>query len=91
MSQNIEEDFHRNNSFSQYILYDHAPAQEPLPRVYTFGRHFIGHYNYIHELTLSVLCLGVEKKTFEEIMHFQYIVYMAKTLHKNLCPGGHDI
>ena len=26
-----EEDFKRNNAFSLYDLYGHAPAQEPLP------------------------------------------------------------
>ena len=26
------EDFYRNNAFSLHDLYDHTPAQEPLPR-----------------------------------------------------------
>ena len=78
MSQNIEEDFHRNNSFSQYILYDHAPAQEPLPRVYTFGRHFIGHYNYIHELTLSEPCPGEDKMRRRNIAFSLYVHTLAQ-------------
>ena len=52
-------------------LNDHAPAQEPLPQVYNFGRPFLGHHNYI--LGLSDLCLGVEKKIFKEIMQFNYM------------------
>ena len=66
-----EEDFQRNNAFSLYDLYGHALAQEPCPRgheIYNFGGPFRGHHYYI--LSLSNLCLGVEKKIFKEIMHF---------------------
>ena len=45
----------------------------------------------INILSLSDLCLGVEKKIFKEIMHFHYMTYMATPLHKNPCPGGHEI
>ena len=38
--------------------------------VMNFGRPFLGHHNII--LSLSDLCLGVEKKIFKEIMHFHY-------------------
>ena len=53
-------------------------AQEPLPgghEIYHFGGPFRGHHYYI--LSLSNLCLGVEKKIFKEIMHFHYMTYMA--------------
>ena len=46
--------------------------------IYSFGRPFLGHHNYIH--SLSVQCLGVEKKNFKEIMHFQYMTCMAMPL-----------
>ena len=39
------EDFLRNNAFSLYDLYAHAPPKEPLPRghgIYNFGRPFLG-------------------------------------------------
>ena len=57
----------KNNAFSLYDLYGHALAQEPLPRgheIYNFGRPFLCHYNYI--LSLSDLCLGVEKKILKK-------------------------
>ena len=66
-----EEDIWRNYAFSLYDLYDHALAQEPLPRgheIYNFGKPFFGHHYYI--LGLSDLCLGVEKKIFKEIQQF---------------------
>ena len=53
--------------------------------IYKFGRPFVGYYNSI--ITLSVLCLGVEKKILKKIMHFHYITYMATPLHENLCLG----
>ena len=82
----------RNDAFSLYDLYGHAPAREPLPRglyVYNFGRSFFGHHNYTLILSLSVLCLAVEKKAFKEIMNFHYMTYMATPLQKN--PKGHEI
>ena len=60
------------------IMHFHTLAQEPLPRGrdnYSFGRPFLGYYYYI--LSLSNLCLGVEKQIFKEIMHFDYMTYMA--------------
>ena len=80
-----EEDFKRNNVFP---LYDHALAQEPLPPG-SWKLQFLGHHYYT--LSLSDLCLGVEKKIFKEIMHFYYMTYMAIPQHKNHCPGGHEI
>ena len=62
-----------------YMTYNgHALAQEPLPRghkIYNFGRPFLSHHYYT--LSLSDICLGVEKKIFKEIMHFYYMAYMA--------------
>ena len=57
--------------------------------IYNFGGPFLGNHYYI--LSLSNLCLGVEKKIFKEIMHFHYVTYMATPQHKNPCPGGHEI
>ena len=37
--------------------------------IYHFGRSFLGHH--YNTLSLSYLCLGVEK-IFKEIMHFHY-------------------
>ena len=42
---------------------------------YNFGGPLLGH-DY-KTLSLSDLCLGVEKKIFKEIMYFHYITYMA--------------
>ena len=53
-------------------------ANNPCPRgheIDNFGRPFLGHHNYI--LTLSILCLGEEKKIFKEIMHFHNMTYNA--------------
>ena len=37
--------------------------------------------------TWSYLCLGVEKKSFKEIMHFHFMTYMATPQQKkNTCP-----
>ena len=62
--------------------------KNPCPRghgIYNFGRTFLVHHNYL--LSLSVLCLGVEKNIFKETMHFQFMTYMATPLHKIPCPG----
>ena len=72
------EDFKRNNVISLYDLYGHAVAKNSCPKgqeIYNFGRPFHCHHSYI--LSLSDLCLGVEKKIFKEIMHFHYMTYMA--------------
>ena len=39
--------------------------------IYNFGRPFLGHQTYI--LSLSVRCLGLEKKIFKEILHFPFL------------------
>ena len=74
-----------------YMTYVYALAKNPCPRgheIYNFCRPFHGHHTCI--LTLSVLCLGVEK-ILREIMHFHYLTYMATKLHKNPYPRGHEI
>ena len=47
-----------------------TPLQKnPCPggnEIYNFGRPFLGHHNYI--LTMSVLCLGVEKIFKEHLL-----------------------
>ena len=68
-----EEDFKRNNAFTIYDLYGQTPA--PGVMKLNFGRPFLGHYYYI--LSLSDICMGVEMKIFQEIMHFHYMTYMA--------------
>ena len=71
---------------------DTTLPKNPFPvgnEIYNFGRRFLRHHNYI--LSLSVLCLGVEKKIFQEIIYFHYMTYMATPLHKNPSPGGHEI
>ena len=61
-----EEDFKRNNVFSQYNLYGHAPAQEPTrPQGHEI---YILVDNYLVIITMHLVCLnhaGVEKKIFE--------------------------
>ena len=41
--------------------------------IYNFGRLFLGHHYYT--LGLFGQCLGVEKKLFEETMHFHHMTY----------------
>ena len=75
MPGNTEEDFYRKNVFPLYDLYGHTLAQEPCPggnEIYNVGRPFLGHHYCI--LSLSDLCLGVEKKIFKEI-HQLYTFY----------------
>ena len=43
--------------------------------IYNFGRPFLGHHYYIH--SLSDLFLGVKRKIFKEIVHFDYMTCMA--------------
>ena len=50
-----------------------------------FGRLFLGHYYYI--LNLFDLCLGLEKKTLSELMHFHYMTYMATPYTRIPQPG----
>ena len=63
------------------------------PNIRTTGGHEIYNFSRHHFFTLSLsnLCLGVEKKIFEEITDFHYMTYMATLQHKNPCPGGHEI
>ena len=80
----------QDNSFSLYDLYGHALA-EPSPgvhEIYNFGTciNFLGHHYYI-VLSLSDLCLGVEKKIFKEIMHFHYMTYVAMPQQRTPAPG----
>ena len=42
--------------------------------IYNFGDSFLVHNYYIH--SMSDLCLGIEKKILEEIIHFHYVTYM---------------
>ena len=60
-------------------LYGHALTSEPQlggHEIYNLGRPFLDHHCYIHVLSLSDLCMGVEK-ILKEIMHFHYMTYMA--------------
>ena len=60
--------------------------QNPSPgghEIYSFDRNFLGHHYYI--LSLSDLCLGVEKQIFKEIMQFHYMTLMVMSQHKITC------
>ena len=62
--------------------------QNPYPRghdIYNFSRPFLGH-NY-YKLSLSDQCLGVENIISKEIMHFHYIIYMARPQQRTTAPG----
>ena len=85
----IRQDFPNHFIHFLYDLYGHALAQEPLPgghEIYNFGRPFLGHHYY--KLSMSDLCLRVEKKTFEEILHFHNMTYKSTPQHKNPAPGS---
>ena len=45
------------------------------------GGPFLGYYYYT--LSLSDLCLGVEKNILKEIMYFHYITYMSTPQQRN--------
>ena len=52
--------------------------------IHNFGRPHLGHYYYI--LSLSDLCLGVEKKVFKVInQHFTitFLVFLKSTMGNN--------
>ena len=72
-----------------FMIYMAMPLHKnPCPRgqgIYNLGRTFLGHHYYI--LSLSDLCLRVEKEIFKEIMQSHYMTYMAMPQHKNPCPG----
>ena len=76
-----------------HITYMATPQHKnPCPgryEIYNFGRPFLGHHYFI--LTLSDICLGVEKKIFRELMYFHYITYMVTPQSKNPCPWGHEM
>ena len=40
---------------------------------------------------VSLFCVWVWRRVYKEITHFNYMSYMATPLHKNPCPGGHEI
>ena len=53
-----EDDFIRNDAFSQHDLYGHAFAQQPLSGgydFYNFGRSFLGHDYFILSFFWSIL------------------------------------
>ena len=65
--------------------------KNPSPRgheIYNFGTPFLGHDNYT--LSLSVLCLEVERKIFKEIMHFHNMKY-GHAPAQEPCSRGHAI
>ena len=77
------------------MTYGHAQHKIPCPRgheVYKYGRPIVGHHYYI--LSLSDVCLSVENRDnfcglSREIMHFNYMTYMAMPYQKNPCvPKG---
>ena len=73
-----------------------AMPQHKMPRpgghgIHNFGRPFLGHFYYLPVLSLSDLSLEVEKKIFEEVMFFHYMIHMATPQQNNPCPRGHEI
>ena len=86
--------FKRNNAFSLHDLYDHTLAQETLDPGIMNVTILVDPSLVIITiiiLSLSDLCLGVEKQIFTKLMHFHHMTYMATPKHKNPCAGGHEI
>ena len=57
-------------------------------KIYNKRRPFLGHHYYI--ISLSDVCLGVEKKIFKEINCFHYETYFVTPRTRNLlvnCTG----
>ena len=57
--------FHYMIDMATPLHKNHCPGGH---ETYNFGRPFLDHHYY--KLSLSVLCLGVEKKIFKEIKMF---------------------
>ena len=76
----------RQEEEKKYCIFTIWPLPQyknPCPHeIYNFCRLFLDHHYYT--LSLSDLCLGVEKRILNDIMHFSVPVY-------DLCPRGHEI
>ena len=55
--------------------YPSTKTPAPCVKMYNIVRLFLGYHSFT--FSLSDLCMGVEKKIFEEIMHFHYINYIV--------------
>ena len=68
----VEKKIFKEIMFFHYMTYMATPqGNNPCPgghEIYNCGRPYLGHHYYI--LSLSDLCLGVEKKIFKEIHQF---------------------
>ena len=84
--------FERNNAISLYDSHGNALiglAKNPCPRgreIHNVGGPFLGYYTLI--LTLSVLCVGKEKKTFKGIMNFTILLIWTRSSIKHLPQGS---
>ena len=68
------------------VMTQHKNLSPGVMKFTIFGRPFLGHHYY--KLSMSDLCLRVEKKTFEEILHFHNMTYKSTPQHKNPAPGS---
>ena len=71
MMANSLEDFLRHNAFSLYDQYGHAQHRNPCPggnEIYNFDRGFHAHHYFT--ISFSAICLGVEKKIFNDLHQF---------------------
>ena len=88
----VQKKIFKGIKYFYFITYMATPQHKnPCPgghESYNFGRPFHGHHN--NTLSLSDLCLGVEK-FLKEIMHFHFMTYVAMPQQQNPCPGGHKI
>ena len=76
--------------YTIWLIWPRQNHKNPCPEgheIYNFGGSFLGHHYYT--LNLSVKCLRVEK-ILKEIMFFS-LHHLYRHLHKNPCPGGHEI
>ena len=74
--------FWKNYAISLYDWHGHALVQEPYPRghdIYNFGTPFL-----YYLISLSDLCLGVEKKKNINITFFFYILSVTKQVPVDL-------
>ena len=58
-------------------------------KINNFGRPFLGHH--YSTLSLSDLCLGVEKKIFKESVHFHYMTIITTLSYKIPNPAPQEI
>ena len=73
------------------MTYCHALVKTSAPGVIIFTILVDPSLVIISVYFVCSIYLREERTILKEILHFQYITYKDTPLHKNSCPGGHEI